>query len=270
MIQNGNILQAASLILCGVLCGLLTGAASAADLTVFAASSLKEALDAQVSAFSTNSGHRVRVSYAGSNALAKQIENGAPAHIFLSADELWMDYLAQKKLIVADSRRDVVGNALVIVAPVASTARLTLAQGAAGVAAATLATELTAALGSGRLALANPDAVPAGKYARVALTRLGLWSAVENKLARAENVRAALAFVARGEAPLGIVYRTDALAEPRVKIVAIFPESTHPKIVYPAAIVAGQDSVAARAFLDHLTGEKAMPVWVRFGFTPPN
>ena len=249
--------------LCIVLCPLLASAVAAADLTVFAASSLKEALDAQVSAFSASTGHRVRVSYAGSNALARQIENGAPAHIFLSADEEWMDYLAQKKLIVADSRRDVVGNALVIVAPVASTARLTHAQGAG------FAADITAVLGSGRLALANPDAVPAGKYARIALTQLGVWSAVENKLARAENVRAALAFVARGEAPLGIVYRTDAMAEPKVKIVATFPESTHPKIVYPAAIVARQDSIAARSFLDHLTSEKAMPMWARFGFTPP-
>ena len=237
----------------------LSQVASATDITVFAAASLKEALDEQVSAWSARSGHRVRVSYAGSNALARQIESGAPANLFISADEEWMDYLAQKKLIVAASRRDLVKNDLVLVAPTASAKPLTVTPGFA----------LAAALAGGRLAVANPDAVPAGKYAKAALTKLGVWSSVEGQLARAENVRAALAFVARAEAPLGIVYRTDAMAEPRVSIVDMFPPDSHPAIAYPAAMVAGHETAAARALLDALVTADAKKVWLRFGFAVP-
>lgn len=217
---------------------------------------MKEALDANVKEFTAQTGHVVRVSYAGSNALAKQIENGAPAQLFISADEAWMDYIAQKNLIVAGTRRDIVKNELVIIAPALSTVKLDIAPGFA----------LAAALGNGRLSLANPDIVPAGKYAKAALTQLGVWGTVNTKIAGAENVRAALAFVARGETPLGIVYRTDALAEPRVRMVAAFPRDLHAPIVYPAAIVAGQDSPAARALLDALSSANARVVWQKFGF----
>lgn len=244
---------------------LLVGVASlanamAADVTVFAAASLKESLDEQVKVFSAS--HKdvyVRVSYAASNALAKQIEAGAPAHLFISADEEWMDYVAQKKLIVAASRRDLVRNDLVLIAPAASTKLMNIAPNF----------PLAAALAGGRLAVANPDAVPAGKYAKAALTQLRVWSSVMGQLARAENVRAALAFVARAETPLGIVYRTDALAEPRVSIVGTFPADSHPAIVYPAAIVTGQESAAARALLDALVSVEAKEIWLRFGFTTP-
>ncbi len=231
--------------------------AAAADLVVFAAASLKEALDEQVKVFSaSNKDTQIRMSYAGSNALAKQIENGAPAQIFISADEEWMDYVTQKNLVVASTRRDIVKNELVIIAPATSTVKLDVAPGFA----------LASALGNGRLSLANPDVVPAGKYAKAALTKLGVWGTVDTKIAGAENVRAALAFVARGETPLGIVYRTDALAEPRVRVVAAFPGELHAPIVYPAAIVAGQDSPAARALLDALSGVTARVVWQKYGF----
>ena len=239
---------------------LLQTSAMAVDLTVFAAASLKESLDEQVKVFTAKSKDiQVRVSYAGSNALAKQIESGAPANLFISADEEWMDHVADKKLIVPASRRTLVSNDLVIIAPVATATPMTIAPGFA----------IAAALAGGRLAVANPDAVPAGKYAKAALTKLGVWTTVDTQLARAENVRAALAFVARAEAPLGIVYRTDALAEPKVSIVATFPADSHPAIVYPAAIVSSQSTAEAKTFLDYLASSEALVVWKRFGFEVP-
>ena len=234
-----------------------TSVALATDITIFAAASLKDALDEQVKRFmSTNKDVQIRVSYAGSNALAKQIESGAPAQLFISADEAWMDYVAKKNLIVNSTRRDMVKNELVIIAPVASTVKLDVAPGF----------PIAAALGNGRLSLANPDAVPAGKYAKEALTKLGVWGTVDTKIAGAENVRAALAFVARGETPLGIVYRTDAMAEARVRVVAAFPAGLHAPIVYPAALVTGQDSPVARSLLDALTSASATAVWQKHGF----
>ena len=247
--------------LTAVVLAAVVASTGAAELTVFAAASLKESLDRQIQAFQSRSGHTVRASYAGSNALAKQIESGAPADLFLSADEEWMDYLAARKLVVTASRRDLVGNELVLIAPAHSTVSVRLTTPG-------VATSMVSALGQGRLAVANPDNVPAGKYARTALAALGAWADVEPKLARSENVRAALAFVARGEAPLGIVYRTDAIAEPRVRVVAVFPAATHAPIVYPGALVAGRDSAAARALLDHLSGEEGAAVWRQFGFVP--
>ena len=239
---------------------VLHASVMAAEVTVFAAASLKESLDEQIKSFSAhNKDITVRVSYAGSNALARQIESGAPANLFVSADEQWMDYLAQKKLIVAASRRNLVNNDLVLVAPAASAKPVAIASDF----------PLAAALAGGRLALANPDAVPAGKYAKAALTKLGVWSSVEGQLARAENVRAALAFVARAESPLGIVYRTDAMAEPRVNIVGTFPADAHPVIVYPVAMVAGHETPAARALLDALVSSDAKKIWLRFGFSVP-
>ncbi len=234
----------------------LSGAALAADLTVFAAASLKEALDENVKAFNLKTGHTARVSYAGSNALARQIENGAPADVFISADEEWMNYLAQKKMINVASRRNVASNRLVLIAPAARTGSLNIAP----------KFPLALALDGGRLALANPDTVPAGKYARAALTQLGVWAEVEKSLTRSESVRAALLLVARGEAPLGIVYATDARAEPRVRVVGTFDAGLHPPVVYPAALVAGGRNPAAQALLDFLSSADARMVWSQYGF----
>jgi molybdate transport system substrate-binding protein len=247
--------------LCGhaLLSVLLFASAScacAADIVVFAAASLKESLDENVKAFAGKTSHQVRVSYAGSNALARQIENGAPADLFVSADEEWMDYLAQKSLLAPNSRRNLVTNSLVLVAPADSDVRLRIGPQFA----------LAAALKGGRLALANPDTVPAGKYAKAALMALGVWNEVEKSLTRSENVRASLVLVARGEAPLGIVYATDARAEPRSRVIDTFAAHLHPPVVYPAAILAGQHNPASRALLDYLAGPEARTVWVKYGF----
>ena len=244
-----------------ILCALaFAPSAHAADLTVFAAVSLKEALDENVRAFSVKTGHPVRVSYGASNALAKQIENGAPADLFISADEAWMDYVAQKNLLAPGTRRNVLTNSLVLIAPLAlhhaGKLQLTIAPHFA----------LAQALRGGRLALANPDVVPVGKYARAALTTLGVWHEVERSLTRSENVRASLVLVARGEAPLGIVYVTDARAEPRVRVIDTFAAHLHPPVVYPAAIVSGRLNAATRALLDDLGGTQARAVWSRAGF----
>jgi len=239
--------------------GLLASLGSiglAADITVFAAASLKESLDENVKTFAAKTGHQVRVSYAGSNALAKQIENGAPADLFISADEEWMDYVAQKNLIVPATRKNLLLNSLVLVAPANSDAKLTIAPGFA----------LAAALKGGRLALANPDSVPIGKYARTALTSLGVWNDLEKSLTRSENVRASLVLVARGEAPFGIVYATDAKAEPKTRVVDTFSANLHPPVIYPGAIVAGKLNPASQSLLDYLAGAEARVVWVKYGF----
>lgn len=238
---------------------LLPALALAADITVFAAASLKEALDAVAADYQRASGDKVVVSYAASSALARQIENGAPADVFISADREWMDYLQQRRLIDPGSRRNLLGNRLVLIGPAAGGETLTIAPGF----------PLATKLGANRLAIANPDAVPAGKYGKAALQQLGVWSAVEPKLARAVNVRAALLLVARGEAPYGIVYRTDALAEPKVRIVGTFPDDSHAPIVYPAALVtdgARPPAPAARRFAGYLQGAAALPVWKKYGF----
>ncbi|TLZ14712.1 MAG: molybdate ABC transporter substrate-binding protein, partial [Gammaproteobacteria bacterium] len=188
------------------------------ELLVFAAASLSDALEEVGRAFTAATGVRVAASYAASSVLAKQIEAGAPADAFFSADVAWVDYLEKRGLIQPSSRRDVLRNTLVLIAPADSTLRLRIAPGF----------DLAGALKGGRLAIADPDSVPAGEYARAALTRLGVWSRVSDRAVRGENVRAALAYVARGEAPLGIVYRTDAQAERRVRVVDVFPEDSHP------------------------------------------
>ncbi len=239
--------------------GLLASIGSialAADITVFAAASLKESLDENVKAFASKTGHQVRVSYAGSNALARQIEHGAPADLFLSADEAWMDYVAQKNLIVAATRKNLLVNTLVLVAPADSDIKLTIAPGFA----------LAAALKGGRLALANPDAVPAGKYAKAALTSLAVWNDVEKSLTRSENVRASLVLVARGETPLGIVYATDAKAEPKTRVVDTFAANLHPPVIYSGAVVAGKLNPATQALIDYLGGAEARAVWIKYGF----
>jgi molybdate transport system substrate-binding protein len=246
--------SAAAIILGGV---LLPVPSTAATVTVFAAASLKEALDEQARHFETDTGNRVSVSYGGSNALARQVEAGAPADIFVSADLDWMDYLEQRGLLVGGSRVNLLRNDLVLVEPTTSR-RTTLSIGPHFALAATLGTQ--------KLALANPDSVPAGKYAKAALTVLGVWSAVEEQVVRTDNVRAALALVARGEAAFGIVYKTDALADKAVRIVDVFPESTHAPIVYPAALVAPAKSPAAKLLLDFLRSAAARTVWQKYGF----
>ncbi len=232
------------------------------DVTVFAAASLTNALQDIGREYEASGGGKVKFSFAASSLLARQIEAGADADVFFSADVEWMDYLAERKLIRTATRRDVLSNRLVLVAPLGSTVALTIAPGFA----------LAAALGDSRLALADPDTVPAGKYAKAALTTLGVWDAVANKIARAENVRAALAYVARGEALLGIVYETDAKAESNVRTVDVFPADTHPRIVYPVALTASADGPEAKAFLAYILSDKAAVVFKRYGFSvgPPS
>lgn len=227
-----------------------------AEVLVFAAASLKNALDDASAAYQRQEGDRIVISYAASSALARQIENGAPADIFISADLDWMDYVQRKKLIKPETRKNLLGNRLVLIAPAASTVAAAIKPGF----------PLATLLGDGRLAIADPDSVPAGKYAKAALATLGVWASVENKLARAENVRAALFFVARREAPLGIVYQTDADADKGVRIVAAFPEDSHPPILYPIALTAASHDGAAK-FLTFLESPAARPFFEKEGFT---
>ena len=232
--------------------------ARAADLLLFAAASLKESMDEQTRAFEAKTGHRVIVSYGASNALARQIEAGAPVDVFISADNDWMEYLDSRKQLAAGTRVELLKNALVLVAPSASTLTLEIKADF----------PLARALGDGKLAMANPDSVPAGKYGKSALQSLGVWASVERHVVRAETVRSALVLVARNEAPLGIVYATDALAEKRVKVLGTFPASSHPAIVYPAAVVASSTkSTVARALLDFLTSADARRIWTKHGFS---
>jgi molybdate transport system substrate-binding protein len=235
----------------------LSAAAQAADVTVFAAASLKNALDDAAKRYEAKTGDKVIVSYAASSALAKQIENGAPADIFFSADLDWMDYLEQNKLIDTASRHTLLGNTLVLIAPKDSTASLVIEKNF----------PLLQALGAdGKLAMASVDTVPAGKYGKAALTHLGVWEAVSPRVAQAENVRAALALVAKGEAPLGIVYGTDAKSEPAVRVVGTFPEDSHPKILYPVALTASAKP-EARKFLEFLLSPEAAPSFEAQGFS---
>ena len=237
---------------------LVVPAAAQDRLTVFAAASMRDALDEADVAFAHESGIDVRASYAASSALAKQIEQGAPADVFVSADLKWMDYLAERTLIKPDSRVNLLGNALVLIAPKdSSLSHVDIGPGF----------DLAKLAGSGRIAVADVRAVPAGLYVKTALERLGAWAAAQAKLAQAENVRAALAYVARGEAPLGIVYTTDAKVEPGVKIVGMFPPDSHPPIVYPAAAIAGHDGAAAKRYLDFLRSQAARAIFEKYGFS---
>jgi molybdate transport system substrate-binding protein len=233
---------------------LVAPAAQAQDVVVFAAASLRDALDEALAAWD---GGTAVAAYAGSPALARQIEQGAPADLFVSADALWMDHLAARGLIRADTRRDLLGNRLVLIAHGA----------AAPVGGVTAGTDLAALLGGGRLAMADVAAVPAGRYGKAALETLGLWDAVADSVAQAENVRAALALVARGEAPLGIVYATDAAAEDGVSVLATFPADSHPPIVYPMAVLTDSAHPAAEALAAHLASDAAAAVFEKHGFT---
>jgi molybdate transport system substrate-binding protein len=252
----------ALLLLCLMLLAVLSppraAAQSRADVTVFAAASLRDALDELAKEYERQGRARAAISYAGSPMLARQIEKGAPADLFISADTDWMDYLATRGLIRIETRVNLLSNSLVLIAPAESRAQLTIGRGF----------PLAALLGDRRLAMADPDSVPAGRYGRAALESLGVWKEVAPRVARAENVRAALALVARAESPFGIVYRTDALAERRVRIVGEFARSLHPEIVYPAAVVAGTRSKYAYEYLRYLRSHAALAVWQRHGFGP--
>jgi molybdate transport system substrate-binding protein len=229
-----------------------------ADVTIFAAASLREALDELAREYERQGRGRAAISYAGSPMLARQIEKGAPADVFISADLDWMDYLAARGLIRIETRTNLLTNRLVLIAPADSRMQLTIGRGF----------PLAALLGDRRLAMADPESVPAGKYGKAALAALGVWGDVAPKVARTENVRAALALVARAETPFGIVYRTDALADRRVRTVGEFPRGLNPEIVYPAAIVARSRAKLAYAYLRYLRSHAALSVWQRHGFGP--
>ena len=247
-------------LICLLLALVLPSTAASRSVTVFAAASLKESLDAVSADWMRRSGQRVVIAYAASSALARQIEQSAPADIFISADRQWMDYLQQRKRIDPASRFDLVGNTLVLIAPASSRPR-TVALRRPGV--------LLRELGDGRLAVAETLGVPAGRYARQSLMALGQWDAVSSRLAQSDNVRAAMAFVARGEAPLGIVYATDAKAEPRVRVVAVFPADSHEPIIYPAARTVGSPTPAAAGFLSFLRSRQARRIFLAAGFSEP-
>jgi molybdate transport system substrate-binding protein len=243
-----------------VLACFLTAPVQAADdrnreVLVFAAASLTNVLDEIGAAYTQQTGQTVKFSYAASSALARQLEAGARADVFFSADLEWMDYVQARGLIDRTTRRNVLGNRLVLVAPADSKIELQIAPGFA----------LAAALGNGRLATGDPESVPVGKYARSALTSMRVWNDVADRLVRADNVRSALAFIARGETPLGIVYETDAKVEKRVRIVDFFPAGSHPPIVYPAAVTA-QARPAAGQFIDFLQSPAAQNAFEKYGF----
>lgn len=234
-----------------------SGTAGASAVTVFAAASLKNALDAVADAFQAKTGVELKISYAGSMALAKQIESGAPAEVFFSADEASMDYLAGKNLIQADTRSNLLGNGLVVVAPKsAKLEKLPFTKEA-----------FSAAIGSGKITTGDPASVPVGKYAKAALEKFGLWAAIEPKFAFTDNVRAALMFVSREEASLGIVYLSDAKSEPKVKTVATFPADSHPPIVYPIALTSTAQGEAAKKLIAFLKSKAAKDLFVQQGFS---
>lgn len=228
----------------------------AEEVMVFAAASMANALAEIETGFEAATGHDLIVSLAGSSALARQIQQGAPADIFISASPDWMDVLEADGLLEPATRFDLLANTLVLIASDPTAAPVQIGADL----------DLAGLLADGRLAMALVDSVPAGVYGKAALDSLGLWSSVEAQVAQADNVRAALAFVATGEAPLGIVYATDAAASPDVKVIGIFPTQTHPPIVYPAADLANRDTGAETAFLDYLRGPDARAAFERQGF----
>ncbi|MBX9990996.1 molybdate ABC transporter substrate-binding protein [Phreatobacter oligotrophus] len=243
---------------------LLAGLASPSQaqetrpLVVFAAASLQTALTAIATDWQRETGKRVTFSFAASSALARQLDQGAPADLFASADLDWMDFAEQRRLIRAGTRRTLLGNSLVLIEPVSETAStLTIAPGL----------PLAAAIGTSRLATGNVQSVPVGRYAQAALTALGVWTEVAPRIAGADNVRAALALVARGEARFGIVYATDARTEPRVRVVGTFPAGSHPPIAYPVAVTAGSSHPDATAFLAYLASPAAVRIFEAEGFT---
>lgn len=245
-----------ALLLALVLSGAGIAAPAQTPVTVFAAASLKSALDEIAQGYAGGTAS-LQVSYGGSSTLARQIAHGAPAQVFVSANSGWMDVLERDGLLVPRTRADLLRNRLVLIA----------GPDAGPVAAIAPGFDLAGALGSGHLAMALVDAVPAGLYGRAALQNLGVWEQVRAQVLQADNVRAALILVAMGEAPLGIVYATDAAADPRVRVIGTFPADSHPPILYPAALIAaGPGQRAAQAVLDHLRGPEASAVFERHGF----
>nr|WP_117193422.1 molybdate ABC transporter substrate-binding protein [Rhizobium terrae] len=239
------------------LTSLAAPAAAQEKVTVFAAASMKNALDNANKAWSAQGGREITVSYAASSALAKQIETGAPADIFISADLDWMKYVSDRKLVKEDTRTNWLGNRIVLVAAKENAKPVDIKPGF----------DLAGLLKGGRLAMGEPNAVPAGKYGKAALEKLGVWPSVEKSVASAESVRAALAFVSRGEAPYGIVYQTDAAADPGVAVVGTFPADTHPPIIYPIAILTESKARDAAAYLEFLKSAKAASFFEKEGFT---
>ncbi len=238
----------------------LSAPSQAGSVTVFAAASTTEAMQEIIEAFDARGDHDATVSFASSSTLAKQIENGAPAQVYIAANPKWMDYLAERDAIAADTRTDLLGNSLVLVAPVDSVLQTEIRKGMA----------LASFLDDDRLAVGDPDHVPAGQYAKASLQHLGIWDAVEPRLARGKDVRAAMAYVERGETPLGITYRTDAAASKRVKVLDTFPADSHPPVIYPAAIVSdAAEDAAAVAFFNFLRGPDARVIFDRHGFSKP-
>jgi molybdate transport system substrate-binding protein len=229
------------------------------ELLVFAAASLTNVLDDLSTRWTSTSGVQVKLSFAASSVLARQIEAGGRADLFISADQEWMDYLAQRGLIDKRSRRNLVGNQLVLIAPADSTIDLKIAPGF----------DLLGALKGGRLATGDPDTVPVGKYARSSLISLGVWDELADRLVRADNVRGAMMFVSRGEVPLGIVYTTDALVDKNVHIVDTFPAGTHAPITCPGAAMKSARPEAT-AFLTYLSGSEALATWKKYGFLELN
>ena len=247
-------------VLFAALMALLLAPAHAAEpqkpeLLVFAAASLTNVLGELSTTWEASSGVTVKTSFAASSVLARQIEAGGKADVFISADQEWMDYLQSRGLVEKSSRRNLVGNRLVLIAPADSKVELKIAPGF----------KLAAALNGGRLSTGDPDTVPVGKYARSALVSLGLWDEIQDRLVRADNVRSAMMFVSRGEAPLGIVYTTDALVDPKVRIVDTFPENTHAPITYPGAVTIGSNNYAV-SFLEFLSKPESLDTWRKFGF----
>jgi molybdate transport system substrate-binding protein len=242
-----------------LLAGCSLASAAGQPLTVFAAASLTDVLEPIGRAYTAATGVNVRFSFAASSVLARQVEHGAPVDVFISADQEWMDYLQKRDLIAVNTRRDIVSNTLVLVAPVDGNTALHIAPGF----------KLAEALGEkGRLAMADPDTVPAGRYAKAALGAMGVWDSVAARVVPGDNVRTALNFVARGEAPLGIVYGTDARSEKKVRVVDTFPADSHPPIRYPAAAL-GKGSADARGFLKFLGGAEARAAFDKAGFGKP-
>jgi len=229
------------------------------ELLVFAAASLTNVLGDLSTNWAQTSGVQVKLSFAASSVLARQIEAGGRADVFISADQEWMDYLAQRALIDKRSRHNLVGNQLVLIAPADSTLELRIAPGF----------DLVGALKGGRLATGDPDTVPVGRYARSSLMSLGVWDDIADRLVRADNVRSAMMFVSRGEVPLGIVYTTDALVDRKVRIVDTFPEATHAPITYPGAALKSARPEAA-AYLTYLSGPEAAATWKKAGFLELN
>lgn len=244
-----------------VLVALLPGLAIAEEITVFAAASLKNALDQIAADWQIATGNTVVIAYDGSAKLAKQIEQGAPADLFISASGAWMDVLSEQQLIRGETRKDILGNTLILVAAGQGAAPVEITQGF----------DLKGLLGDGKLSMGTVESVPAGQYGKQALENLGVWASIQANVAQSDNVRAALALVAMGEAPYGIVYASDAVADDasgdKVSVVGTFPADSHAPIVYPAAVLAASAKPEAQAFLDALSGDAAQAVFAAQGFT---